>query len=65
MNEQKGEHQIEWTHVHGWRGYTWNPTTGCLHGCTWEMPGGKVVEPLAHLHQLTLARLLAENKGEK
>lgn len=25
----------------------------------------QVVEPLAHLHQLTLARLLAENKGEK
>ena len=29
---------IEWTDV------TWNPLTGCKHGCTWTAPDGKVVE---------------------
>lgn len=26
------------------QGYTWNPTGGCLHGCTWQMPDGAVAE---------------------
>ena len=25
-------------------GYTWNPTAGCLHGCTWRMPDGSTTE---------------------
>lgn len=35
---------IEWTQVYGRPGYTWNPTAGCLHGCTWRMPDGTVIE---------------------
>lgn len=53
MNKQrKGPNRrgIEWTD------YTWNPTGGCLHGCTWKMPDGsvavcyakKIAEGLAH-----------------
>lgn len=30
MNEQKAPKGIEWTRVNGRRGYTWNPTAGCL-----------------------------------
>lgn len=44
MNKQKGDKGIEWTRVWGWPGYTWNPTGGCLHGCTWRMPDGSVTE---------------------
>jgi len=39
MNKQfksPTSHGIEWTD------YTWNPTAGCLHGCTWRMPDGSV-----------------------
>lgn len=39
MNKQyKGPDNrgIEWTD------YTWNPIAGCLHGCAWAMPDGKV-----------------------
>ena len=25
-------------------GYTWNPTGGCFHGCTWQMPDGSTTE---------------------
>lgn len=41
MNKQdKGDGQrgIEWTD------YTFNPFTGCKHGCEWEMPDGKIAE---------------------
>lgn len=41
MNKQrKGPNSrgIEWTD------WTWNPTGGCLHGCTWQMPDGSIAE---------------------
>ncbi len=52
MNRQKLPHGIEWTRIKQvidgevieLPGYTWNPTGGCLHGCTWEMPDGSVTE---------------------
>jgi len=52
MNKQKSPHGIEWTRVkktdNGLEielpGYTWNPTGGCLHGCTWKMPDGSIAE---------------------
>jgi len=44
MNKQKPPKGIEWTRVYGRDGYTWNPTGGCLHGCTWRMPDGSVTE---------------------
>ena len=44
MNEQRAPGGIEWTRINGRRGYTWNPTAGCMHGCTWRMPDGKVIE---------------------
>ncbi len=52
MNKQKSPKGIEWTRirqiidgeVNELPGYTWNPTGGCLHGCTWKMPDGTVVE---------------------
>jgi protein gp37 len=52
MNRQKAPHGIEWTRikqrVNGelvtLLGYTWNPTGGCLHGCTWKMPDGSVTQ---------------------
>ncbi len=37
MNKQ-GANGIEWCD------FTWNPTAGCLHGCTWEMPDGNVTQ---------------------
>lgn len=45
MNEQKPPSGIEWTRLpcpDGTRthGFTWNPATGCLHGCEWTMPDG-------------------------
>jgi len=48
MNEQKTPNGIEWTRIVAdgtvRRGFTWNPTGGCLHGCTWRMPDGSVTE---------------------
>lgn len=49
MNEQKPPNSIEWTRIRRqdgtvMRGFTWNPTAGCLHGCTWKMPDGSVTE---------------------
>lgn len=44
MNEQKPPKAIEWTRVHGRRGYTWNPIKGCLHDCRWRMPDGAIAE---------------------
>lgn len=36
MNKQQGPTRIEWTD------WTWNPVTGCQHGCTWTMPDRNV-----------------------
>lgn len=44
MNKQLPPYGIEWTRVWGRPGYTWNPTAGCHHGCTWRMPDGSVTE---------------------
>ena len=44
MNEQHAPTGIEWTRMYGRRGFTWNPTAGCFHGCTWQMPDGSVTE---------------------
>lgn len=44
MNEQIAPGGIEWSRIYGRRGYTWNPTAGCLHGCTWQMPDGSLTE---------------------
>lgn len=52
MNRQKPPKGIEWTRIkkiiNGQEitlpGYTWNPTGGCKHGCTWQMPDGSVTE---------------------
>lgn len=52
MNRQKSPKGIEWTRVKRYvdgalvelPGYTWNPTGGCLHGCTWKMPDGSVTQ---------------------
>lgn len=50
MNKQKAPHGIEWTRIKfphktdALPGYTWNPTGGCLHGCTWKMPDGSITE---------------------
>ena len=49
MNRQKPPKGIEWTRVPGedgepLPGYTWNPTGGCMHGCTWQMPDGSITE---------------------
>jgi protein gp37 len=45
MNEQRPPDGIEWTRLPRpdgsfSRGYTWNPVSGCLHGCAWIMPDG-------------------------
>lgn len=48
---------IEWTQVYGRPGYTWNPTGGCKHGCTWRMPDGSVTECYAK----TVAERLASH----
>lgn len=42
MNAQKSPGGIEWTRVWGRPGYTANPVRGCLHGCRWRMPDGKI-----------------------
>lgn len=49
MNRQKPPKGIEWTRIRRsdgveLPGYTWNPTGGCFHGCTWQMPDGSVTE---------------------
>lgn len=49
MNRQKPPKGIEWTRIRQadgseLPGYTWNPTGGCLHGCTWRMPDGSITE---------------------
>lgn len=47
---------IEWTQVYGRPGYTWNPTAGCFHGCTWRMPDGSIAECYAKTVAEGLAR---------
>ncbi|MCY3780152.1 MAG: DUF5131 family protein [Chloroflexi bacterium] len=49
MNRQKPPKGIEWTRIRKpdgteLPGYTWNPTGGCFHGCTWRMPDGSITE---------------------
>ncbi|MGJ3239422.1 MAG: DUF5131 family protein [Anaerolineae bacterium] len=49
MNKQKPPKGIEWTRIKLsadkiMPGYTWNPTGGCKHGCTWQMPDGSITE---------------------
>lgn len=49
MNRQNAPKGIEWTRIklnknHTMPGYTWNPTGGCKHGCTWKMPDGTIIE---------------------
>ena len=43
MNKQKKPGGIEWTRVWGRDGYTWNPVTGCKHGCRWHMNGATAI----------------------
>jgi len=49
MNRQNPPKGIEWTRIRRadgdeLPGYTWNPTGGCFHGCTWQMPDGSITE---------------------
>ena len=49
MNRQNPPKGIEWTRIRDadgeeLPGYTWNPTGGCFHGCTWQMPDGSITE---------------------
>jgi len=49
MNRQKPPKGIEWTRIRKpdgteLPGYTWNPTGGCHHSCTWQMPDGSITE---------------------
>lgn len=49
MNKQRPPKGIEWTRIRQadgteLPGYTWNPTGGCFHGCTWRMPDGSTTE---------------------
>lgn len=49
MNRQNPPKGIEWTRIRDADGtvrpgYTWNPTGGCFHGCTWQMPDGSITE---------------------
>lgn len=65
MNKQKAPHGIEWTRIKRFvngqlaelPGYTWNPTGGCFHGCTWRMPDGSKTECYAK----TVAERLASS----
>ena len=52
---------IEWTQMYGRPGYTWNPTAGCMHGCTWMMPDGSITECYAK----TIAEGLASHAYTK
>ena len=61
MNRQKPPKGIEWTRIRRadgsvLPGYTWNPTGGCLHGCTWQMPDGSVTECYAKTVAERIAR---------
>jgi protein gp37 len=47
VNEQRFPGGIEWTRLPlpdgtFTKGFTWNPISGCLHGCTWTMPDGNI-----------------------
>ncbi len=49
MNRQNPPKGIEWTRIRDADGevrpgYTWNPTGGCHHGCTWQMPDGSLTQ---------------------
>ena len=49
MNRQNPPKGIEWTRIRMGSGqelpgYTWNPTGGCFHGCTWQMPDGSITD---------------------
>lgn len=53
MNKQQKDSKsrgIEWTD------WTWNPTAGCMHGCTWKMPDGSIAECYAKKIAEGLAR---------
>lgn len=53
MNKQKKNGKsrgIEWTD------WTWNPTAGCMHGCTWQMPDGSIAQCYAKKIAEGLAR---------
>jgi protein gp37 len=39
-----------------WTDWTWNPTAGCMHGCTWQMPDGSIAECYAKKIAEGLAR---------
>jgi len=39
-----------------WTDWTWNPTAGCMHGCTWRMPDGSIAECYAKRIAEGLAR---------
>lgn len=61
MNRQKPPKGIEWTRIQRsdgsvLPGYTWNPTGGCYHGCTWQMPDGSVTECYAKTVAERIAR---------
>lgn len=61
MNKQRkgpGSRGIEWTD------WTWNPTAGCMHGCTWKMPDGSVAECYAKKIAEGLARAAYPNGFE-
>jgi protein gp37 len=68
MNKQNPPKGIEWTRIKRIEdgklvelpGYTWNPTAGCFHGCTWRMPDGSVTECYAK----TVAERLAFSSYE-
>jgi len=58
VNKQyKGSHNrgIEWTD------WTWNPTGGCFHNCTWKMPDGSITQCYAK----TIAEGLAQQAYTK
>ena len=47
MNEQRFPGGVEWTRVviNGglpFRGWSWNPVSGCLHACIWRAEDGTV-----------------------
>ena len=49
MNKQNPPKGIEWTRIRDGDGkvrpgFTWNPTGGCFHGCTWRMPDGSLTQ---------------------
>lgn len=72
MNKQNPPKGIEWTRVKRLvngnlitlPGYTWNPTGGCLHGCTWKMPDGSVTQCYAKTVAESLAVVAYANGFE-